>query len=176
MTTKLLRLVAVACLFCTAGCLSKEVVVYKEGLLDKKAMKQFQGDYQVEQWLSDEAPKRVRVTEKEGKHYFSYTTPRRKYKLAFVVSKIPNSKMDLHVLSIPKLPETSSDHLFFIAQAKKGRTRLWIVYANTPVAKGRLEFGDGRAKAKDVKQFLAKHADEVVKANKPSVILRDPKA
>jgi hypothetical protein len=174
-TLKVLNVMAVAfALVCTSGCLSKKLVVFEKNKLDAKAMKPFLGNYEVKEWISEDGPKSVLVTAEDGKHYFAYTTPERNYKLDFVVSKIPNSKQDLHVFSVPK-QEASSDHLFFIVQAKKGFARFWVVFGNTPVSKGRLEFPDGRANDVDVKKFLSEHADEFVKTNKPSAILRQKK-
>jgi hypothetical protein len=48
MTSQAMRMTAIACLLGTAGCVTDKVVVYKESLLDAKAMKQFVGEYNVE--------------------------------------------------------------------------------------------------------------------------------
>ena len=52
------------------------------------------------------------------------------------------------------------------------RLQTWAVFSNLPVAKGELKFKDGKAKAEDVKTFLAKNADAFVTANEPQVTLK----
>ena len=65
--------------------------------------------------------------------------------------------------------------MFFLGKADKDQSSIWAVFSNLPVAKDQLSFQDGKAKAEDVKTFLAKHADDFVMANKPQVTLMNPK-
>lgn len=170
------RLLAISCLLLLAGCVTDKLVVYKDSVLSEKDMRPFLASYKVEKWPGDNKPETVRVAGKKGKHHFTYTTGEKKIKVRFLVSKIPGSKTGLHLLSLPAQKDTNQANLFFIGRAKKDQTDLWIVFSNMPVAKGRLEFENGKAKAEDVKKFLSKHADAFVKENKSTVTLRREKS
>jgi hypothetical protein len=92
-----------------------------------------------------------------------------------MLSKIPNSKRNLLLVSVPSQGDTNKSNIFFIGQVEKGKMHLWIVVSNMPVAEGRLAFENHKAKAGDVKKFLSKYADEFVRANKPTVTLKKVK-
>jgi len=61
--------------------------------------------------------------------------------------------------------------MFFVGKAGEDVTFMWAVFANMPVAENHLSFLDGKAKAEDVKTFLATYADAFVAANEPQVTL-----
>lgn len=166
------RIIAATCVLFVAGCETDELAVYKDSVVGKEAAKAFVGVYQVRDWPGDEKPESVCVTEKDGELRFSYSVPDKKYEVRFVLSKIPNSKKDLYLLSIPGQEATNQANLFFVGQADKDQTNIWVVSSNMAVAEGHLGFQDGKAKAGDVKMFLAKHADAFVAANEPQVKLK----
>jgi hypothetical protein len=169
------RIVAATCLLLVAGCVTDELAVYKDSVVTREAAKRFLGEYQVEQWPGDAKPERIRVTEQDGELSFSYSLPDKKIQLRFVLSKVPNSKKNLYLLSIPGQEATKQANMFFLGKADKDQSSIWAVFSNLPVAKDHLSFRDGKAKAEDVKTFLAKHADDFVMANEPQVTLMNPK-
>ncbi|MBC8355744.1 MAG: hypothetical protein H8E66_27525 [Planctomycetes bacterium] len=166
------RTTAAFCLLFVAGCVTDELVVYKETVVTKASIKPFIGVYHVEEWPGNAKPESVRVTEKDEDLHFSYSLPDKKVQLHFLLSKIPNSKSELYLLSIPGQDDTNQANMFFIGKAEKGQTHIWAVFSNLPVAKDHLKFQDG--KAKEVKKFLAKRADAFVMANEPQVTLKNP--
>lgn len=167
--------VAILCLLCFVGCVTDELAVYKDSVVSKEAVKAFVGVYQVEEWPGDAKPESVCVTDKDGELSFAYSVPDKKVDLRFMLSTIPNSKKDLYLLSIPSQDGTNNANMFFVGQAEKEQTHIWVVHSDFPVAKGQLSFSCGKAKADDVKQFLAKHADAFVTANEPQVTFMNPK-
>ena len=170
-----MRMIAAASLLVVAGCVTDEVAVYNDSVVNQQAAKRFLGEYQVEQWPGDMKPETIRVADKDGKLRFSYSLPEKKIDLEFVLSKIPSSEKDLYLLSIPAQADTNQANLFFIGRADKDQTYIWAVFSNLPVAKEHLSFEQGKAKADDVKTFLVKHADAFVTANEPQVTLRHEK-
>ncbi len=169
------RTILACCLLLVAGCVTEELVVYKESRVSKEAMKPFLGEYQVEKWFGNTMPEIVRVTQKDGEFSLSYVLLNKKVQLHFVLSKIPNSKKDLYLLSIPSQDDTRQANMFFIGEAEKDQTHIWAVFSNLPVAREHLKSQGGRAKALDVKRFLSKNADAFVTANRPQVTLKNEK-
>lgn len=169
------RIIVATCLLLMAGCITDELAVYKDSVVSKDAMKPFLGMYQVEQWPGDMKPTSISVTENEGKFRFSYSLPDRKVDARFVLSKIPNSKKDLYLLSIPGQEDTNQANLFFIGRMKQDQASIWVVVGELPVARDHLKFTSGKAKAEDVKTFLAEHVDAFVAANEPQVTLQHAK-
>jgi len=167
--------ITVSILVALVGCITDELVVYKDSVVGKEAAKPYLGVYHVEEWPGDMKPEKVRVAEKDGELHFSYSVPDKNYDVRFVLSKIPNSKKDLHLLSLPGQGATNQANMFFLGKATQNETRIWAVFANLPVAKDHLTFQNGKFKAKDVKAFLSKHADAFVMANEPQVRLKNPK-
>jgi hypothetical protein len=169
------RIIVATCLLLMAGCITDELAVYKDSVVSKDAMKPFLGMYQVEQWPGDVKPTSISVIEKEGEFNFSYSLPDRKVDARFVLSKIPNSKKDLYLLSIPGQADTDQANLFFIGKSEKDQASIWAVSGDLPVASDHLKFKSGKANAEDVKTFLAEHADTFVAANEPQVTLKHAK-
>lgn len=169
------RIIVATSLLLMAGCITDELAVYKDSVVSKDAMKPFLGMYQVEKWPGDVKPTSISVIEKEGEFNFSYSLPERKVDARFVLSKIPNSKKDLYLLSIPAQADTDQANLFFIGKSEKDQASIWAVGDNLPVASDHLKFTSGKAKAEDVKTFLAEHADTFVAANEPQVTLKHAK-
>ncbi len=175
MAVSMKRIAAVVCLMLVSGCVTDELVVYMEGVVSGEAMKPFLGTYRVEEWPGDMTPESVRVaTKKDGELSMSYSLPDRIVHVQFILSKIPNSKKDLYLLSLPSQQETKQKNLFFVGQAGAEQTHIWAVFSNLPIAKDHLTFKNGKAKAQDVKTFLAKNADAFVAANDPQVTLKSP--
>jgi len=170
------RTAVASCLLLVASCVTDELVVYKDSVVSKEAKKAFVGVYQVTDWPGNEKPESVSVTEKEGKLRFSYSVPNKKSDFRFVLSKIPNSKKDLYLLSIPGQEATNQANMFLIGRTVKENTYIWVVFSTLAVAKDHLSFQNGKAKAEDVKQFLAMHGDDFVMANDPEVTLKNPKS
>ena len=166
------RTIVACCLLLVAGCVTEELVVYKENVVAKKAMKPFLGTYKVEKWIADKKPESVRVTEKDGEFSFSFEQSDKKIRMKFVLSKIPNSKQGLYLLSLPSQKDTKRANIFFIGKAEKEQTQIWAVFPNSPVANEHLKFQGFKAKVVDVKKFLAKHADAFVTENKPHATLK----
>lgn len=166
------RTFVACCLVLVAGCVTDEPTVYKDSIVGKDAVKAFVGEYQVEEWPGNAKPESVSVAQKEGELSFSYSVPDKKYDVHFVLCKIPNSKQDLYLLSIPSQEATNQANLFFIGKTEKKETHIWAVFAKLPVANDHLSFQNGKAKAEDVKTFLSKHADAFVQANEPQVRLK----
>ncbi len=165
------RLLAVSCLLFVVGCVTDELAVYKESVVKKKDMKPFLGEYAVVEWPGDAKPKKVRVGQKEGKFHFAYTADEKKIQASFVLSKVPKSKKGLHLLSLYKQESSNNANVFFIGRVEKEKTHLWVVHSNLPVAKGELTFTNGKAKAGELKEFLAKRGDAFIAANEPLVTL-----
>ncbi|MBP89297.1 MAG: hypothetical protein CMJ64_21715 [Planctomycetaceae bacterium] len=90
----------------------------------------FVGVYLVEDWPGNAKPKSVGVTEKDGELSFSYSLPDKKSELRFVLSKIPNSKKHLYLLSIPGQDGTNNANMFFVGQAENEQTHIWVVHSN----------------------------------------------
>jgi hypothetical protein len=168
-------IIVATCLLLIAGCITDELAVYKDSVVSKDALKPFLGVYQVEEWPGDDKPESVRVAEDDGELSFSYSLPDRNIQARFILSKIPNSKKDLYLLSIPAQAETDQANMFFVGKADKDQTYIWAVFSNLPVTKDHLSFIDGKAKAEDVKSFLATHADAFVAANEPQVKFKNEK-
>ena len=160
--------IAALCLLLVAGCLTDELVVCKESVVVEEAMKPFLGVYRVEKWFGNDKPESLRVTEKNGEFQFSFLASGRE--LHFVLSKIPNSKKELYLLSIPRQDGNPAD-MILVGKAEKERTHIWAAFANLPVVEEHLSFQDGKAKAEDAKKFLANHADAFVTANEPQFTL-----
>ena len=169
------RTLLASCLLFVAGCVTEDLAVYQDSVVSKEATKAFVGVYEVKQWPGNAAPERVRVTVEDGKLRFSYSLPDKKYDVGFVLSKIPNSKKDLYLLSIPGQEATNQANMFFIGKAEKEKTHIWAVFSTLAVAKDHLSFPNGKAKAADVKKFLAQHADEFVTENESQVRLETGK-
>lgn len=174
MMVLLKRTLPVCCLLIASGCVTDEVVVFKDAIVGKDAAKQFLGVYKVEEWPGDMRPESIRVTEADGKQSFSYSLAGNEIKVQFVVSKIPKSEQDLFLLSVPGQDDTKQANLFFIGKREKEKTSIWAVLSTLRVARDNLSFQIGKAKANDVKQFLMNHADAFVAANKPVVTLVNP--
>lgn len=69
------RRAILACgLLLVAGCVAEELVVHKDNVVGKKAMKPFLGTYEVEKWLVDTRPETVHVTEKDCEFSFLFAT------------------------------------------------------------------------------------------------------
>lgn len=175
MTVLARRTIALSCLLFATGCVTDELVVYKESVLSKDARGPFLGVYEVLEWPGEMKPESVRVTETDEELGFSYSLPDKNIQLDFVLSTIPNSKKKLHLMSIPSQQDTNRANMFFIGKAERDETQIWAVFSNSPVAKQQLNFTGGKAKAEDVKAFLVAHADAFVTANKPQVRLRKGK-
>jgi len=166
------RTIVACCLLLVAGCVTEELVVYKDNVVGKKGMKPFLGTYEVKQWLASKKPESVRVSKKDGEFSFSFVQSDKKIRMQFVLSKIPNTKKDLYLLSLPSQKDTKRANMFFIGKAEKEQTRIWAVFPNSPVANEHLKFQGFKAKAVDVKKFLANHADAFVTENEPQVTLK----
>ncbi|MCB9925553.1 MAG: hypothetical protein H6822_25610 [Planctomycetaceae bacterium] len=164
--------IAVSILVPLVGCITDELAVYEDSVVGKDAAKAYVGVYQVEEWPGDIEPETVRVTWKGEGLRFAYSVADKKVDLRFVLSKIPKSKNELYLLSIPGQEATKQANMFFIGRAEKENTHIWAVFSTLPVARDHLEFTSGKAKAEDVKTFLMQHADEFVSANEPQVTLK----
>lgn len=162
------------CLLLLAGCVTDEPAVYKDSVVTKEVAKPFLGVYQVKKWPGNMKPETVLVTQEDDKMSFAYSAGNKDLKLRFVLSKIPKSKKDLYLLAVPSQGDTNRANIFFVGRALEEETHLWVVVSNSPVAREHLQFTSGRAKAEDVKAFLAKHADEFASANEPQVQLENP--
>ncbi|MCO6459030.1 MAG: hypothetical protein J5I93_27295 [Pirellulaceae bacterium] len=160
------------CLLFAAGCLTDELSVYEDARLNEAAMKAFAGDYQVVRWPGDTKPQSVGVTQRDGKFRFAYTAGDQNVDAHFVLSRIPGSQQKLLLLSLPKQDATSQASMFLVAKSGPEQTDIWLVLADSPVAQGQLAFEQGKAKAEDVKKFLAAHADQYVTANQPAIRLQ----
>ena len=68
------RTLAVSCLLFVAGCVTDELAVYKDSVVNKEAAKPFVGVYRVKEWPGNEKPKSVNVTEQDGELKFIYPT------------------------------------------------------------------------------------------------------
>ncbi len=167
--------IAIPLLAACVGCITDELVVYKDSIVGKDAAKPYLGVYQVEEWPGDMRPEKVGVAEMGGRLAFSYNLMEKKYDVRFVLSKIPNSKKGLFLLSIPGQPDTNQANMFFLADVTKDETYIWAVLANLPVAKDQLTFENGKFKAGDIKNFLMQHSDAFVQANQPQVKLKNPR-
>lgn len=151
-----------------SGCITDKVAVYKETKLNKKQMRKHHAVYKVEQWPGNDGPKEVRVYGKEGKTHFAYKAEEA-IDIHFLLSKIPNSKTGLHLMALPPQKGSDDKAMFFVGRAEKQKTMLWVVFANQPVAKDKLP--KKNLTAEQLKTFLAKHADEYAKENKPQIVL-----
>ena len=171
MTFRIHAAIAALVFLAATGCVSDQPAVFEDSRLGAEAMQAFVGEYQVVSWPGEQKPTRVAVARRGDEFYFSYDVPGRT-EAVFVLSKIPNSKSELLLLAVPGQKSTNQANLFFVCRADKERADLWLVFANSPVADGKLEFDQGKAKAEDVKRFLARHADALVEAVGPQVRLR----
>jgi len=172
MVVFLRRATLVVGLLSIAGCITDELAVYQDSVVGKEAMKPYLGTYHVEAWPGDMRPTSIAVTQEEDKFSFSYALGDRKVNVNFVLSKIPGSRKDLYLLSLPAQKDTEQANMFFVGQAGKERTSIWAVFSSLPVAQEHLDFTDGKAKAEDVKKFLKQYADAFVEANEPQVALK----
>lgn len=163
---------AAVCLLFAAGCVTDELAEYEDARLNEAAMKAFVGDYRVVLWPGDTKPPSLAVVQRDGKFRFAYTAGGQNVDAHFVVSKIPGSQQKLLLLSLPKQDATSQASMFFIAQPGPERTDIWVVLADSQVAQGQLAFEQGKARAEDVKKFLAAHADQYVAANQRTIRLQ----
>ena len=158
-----------------SGCETDKLVFFEDGLVTGKEMKPFLGKYAVERYFDTQGPKTILVKEEDGRYFFSGATRRddvKKY--AFLLSKIPNSKLGLHLLSLPPSKEIHRK-MFAIGRVHEGKTYLWVVFDKDPVAKGRIAYKDGKFRSEDVKAFLEKFADAYVLANDPVIVLKKSK-
>ena len=169
------KLALVVCaLLPLAGCVTEELAVYDDAVVGEQAARRYVGEYRVEAWPGDDRPETIRVSAPDGKLRFAYSLRGKNVDLPFVLSKIPNSQQNLHLLSVPSHDDTNQANLFFIGRADDDQTHIWAVFANSRVASEHLDFQNGKTKAADVKTFLAQHADAFIAANEPQVKLSNP--
>ena len=182
-----IKCVPILCfLLLLSGCLTDKLVFFEEGLLTGKEMEPFLGKYDVEIWKGKKldpkpvsAPTSVIAAEENGRYFFSYSeSDQQNRKNAFLLSKIPNSKLDLFLFSAAiKEKGLITGNLFYIGRVHKGKTYLWEVMPDAAVAKGRIKVTDKERvfRSEDVKAFLEKFADAYVLANDPIIVLKKSK-
>ena len=168
-----------------SGCETDKLVFFEEGLLTGKEMEPFLGRYEVEIWVgkkhdpkSVSAPTSVIAAEENGRYFFSYSESNKQRKSAFLLSKIPDSKLDLFLFSAAiKEKGLLTGNLFWIGRVHKGKTYFWKVMPDAAVAKGRITLTDKERvfRSEDVKAFLEKFADAYVLANDPYIVLKKSK-
>ena len=156
-----------------AGCVTDKLVVFQKGLLSDEEMKPFLGEWTLTRRLDWDGKKRAfrkgtLALAKKGLdyHFLMELDDDRWSADHFLLSKIPNSKSGLLLLSSPKVD--SCENFFGIAKQDNGTLYFWVVCEDQPMAKGRLSIQDGSFRASDVESFLEKHADAFIRANSPN--------
>lgn len=163
---------AAVCLLAAAGCVTDKPVSYEDNALSQQEMKSHVGTYQVESWPGNVKPDLVKVTEAEPGLQFSYSLPNEQIEARFQLYRIPESRKDLYLLSLPAQEDTNQANMFFIGRKQDDQTQIWAVFGNMAVAQDHLQFTEGKARAEDVERFLRQRADAFVAANAPQVVLK----
>lgn len=154
-----------------SGCVSDELVSYPDHPFSDQAKREYLGEYTVVRWPGEVKAESARIRLDEGVLRFEYKQGGKPVSLKLVLSHVPGSRKQLFVAAIPKQTENARANLFFLGRTVKDRTELWAVLGNSDVAKGKLPFRQGQAKAAEVVEFLRAHGDAFVDANAAIAIL-----
>jgi hypothetical protein len=176
------KVVLLACLILASGCVTDELAVFDGNVLTDEEMKPFIGMYEVVAMAEDDGQGRsseefkgvsLEISKKGDAYHFLYKERNSQSSGPFVLSKIPGSKDKLLLFASSKTKSTGQspitiDNIFFVVKRAKDTVNLWLIVDKEPVAKDypfTKSASGGLFKAKEIKQFLEKHADEFVAEN-----------